>query len=96
MAKGLAPAQALVRHGHGHAVYAMLAALRAEAGWAISGTAVIEVLFGLPGISQFLVQSIAYRDYFVLQAYVMVAALWMLAMNAAIGLALSRIDARVA
>ncbi len=95
IAKGLGRTEALARHGHGHALYAMLSALRAEAGWAISGTATVEVLFGLPGISQFLVQSVAYRDYFVVQAYVVVAAVWMLAMNAAIGFALSRLDARL-
>src|SRR5258707_2361785 len=96
LAKGLGRDGALILHGHAHAFYALLAALRGEAGWAISGTATVEVLFGLPGISQFLVQSIAYRDYFVLQAYVMVAAVWMIVMNAAIAFALARLDARLA
>jgi ABC-type dipeptide/oligopeptide/nickel transport system permease component len=32
------------------------------------------VLFGLPGIGQFVVQSIAARDYPVLQAYLMLTA----------------------
>jgi peptide/nickel transport system permease protein len=96
LAKGLGRGRALWRHGHPHGFYTLLAALRAQAVWAISGTATIEVLFGLPGISQFLVQSIAYQDYFVLQAYVMVAAIWMAIMNAAILLALSRLDARLA
>lgn len=95
LAKGVGRRQALWRHGHRHALYALVAALRAEAGWAIGGTATIEILFGLPGISQFLVQSIAARDYFVLQAYIMVVALWMTLMNAMVGVLLARLDPRI-
>lgn len=94
LAKGLSHDRARWRHGHGHALYALLASLRAEAGWAIGGGAAVEVLFGLPGISQFLVQSIGVRDYFVLQAYVMVIAVWMIVMNAGIETMLGRIDVR--
>lgn len=94
LAKGLDRRRALWRHGHRGALYAMLSAVRSEAGWAIGTTAALEVLFGLPGISQFLVQSIGARDFFVLQAYVMVVAVWMLAVNAAVELAVSRLDPR--
>lgn len=76
LAKGLNRRQALWRHGHRSAVYALLSAMRSEAGWAIGTTATLEVLFGLPGISQFLVQSISARDYYVLLAYIMVVATW--------------------
>lgn len=84
LAKGLGRASALWRHGHAHALYALLSAFRAEASWAIGSTAALEVLFGLPGIGQFLVESIAARDYPVLQAYVMVVACWLLLLNAGI------------
>ena len=94
LAKGLFRRQALWRHGNRGALYAMLSAVRSEAGWAIGTTATLEVLFGLPGIGQFLVASISARDYAVLLAYVMVVALWMVAMNAAVGLALHRLDPR--
>jgi peptide/nickel transport system permease protein len=94
LAKGLDRRRALWRHGHRGAIYAMLSAVRSEAGWAIGTTAALEVLFGLPGISQFLVQSISARDFFVLQAYVMVVAVWMLAVNGAIELAVRRLDPR--
>ncbi|MGE6786624.1 ABC transporter permease [Ensifer adhaerens] len=82
LAKGLSLHQALWRHAHGSAFYALLSAVRSEAGWMIGSTATMEILFNLPGLSQFLVQSIAVRDQMVLQAYVMVIALWLLAMNA--------------
>ena len=81
LAKGLSRRQALWRHAHRSAFYALLSAVRSEAGWVIGSTATMEILFNLPGLSQFLVQSIAVRDQMVLQAYVMVIALWLLLMN---------------
>lgn len=94
LAKGLSRRQALWRHGHRSALYALLAAVRSEAGWAIGSTATLEILFGLPGISQFLVQSMSARDYFVLQAYVMVIAAWMIVVNGSISIAMNRLDPR--
>ena len=96
LAKGLSRRQALWRHGHRSAFYALLSALRSEAGWAIGTTAALEVLFGLPGISQFLVQSIGARDYYVLLAYIMVVVGWMLVMNGGVELAMRRLDPRAA
>jgi len=94
LAKGLSQGAALWRHGHQSALYALLAAVRSEAGWVVGSTATMEILFGLPGISQFLVQSIAARDQMVLQAYVMVIALWMLLLKAAAWLFMYHLDPR--
>jgi peptide/nickel transport system permease protein len=94
LAKGLARRQALWRHGHRGALYAMLSAVRSGTGWAIGTTATLEVLFGLPGVSQFLVASISARDYAVLLAYVMVVAAWMVVMNAGLSLAMCWLDPR--
>jgi ABC-type dipeptide/oligopeptide/nickel transport system permease component len=77
-AKGLSETGALWSHGHRVALFAMVTALGPELGWVVGGTAVTEVVFALPGVSQFLVQSIGARDYFVLQAYVVIIAAWML------------------
>jgi peptide/nickel transport system permease protein len=94
LAKGLGRPAALWRHGHAHALYALLSAFRAEASWAVGSTAAIEVLFGLPGIGQFLVESIGARDYPVLQAYVMVVAGWLLLLNAGIAASLAWLGRR--
>jgi len=94
LAKGLSRRQALWHHCHRSAFYALLAAVRSEAGWVIGSTATLEVLFGLPGISQFLVQSIAVRDFHVLLAYVMVIAVWMLLMNALLKAWMRQLDPR--
>ena len=79
LAKGADPETVLAAQGGRYARLGLSAALTAEAGWVVGGTAVVEVVFGLPGIGSFLVESIAVRDYFVLQAYIVVAAAWMLA-----------------
>ena len=96
LAKGLSHRQALWRHAHRGALYALLSAVRSEAGWVIGSTATMEILFNLPGISQFLVQSIAVRDQMVLQAYVMVIALWLLLMNLIVQLFQRLLDPRLA
>ncbi len=95
LAKGLSHRQALWRHAHRSAFYALLSAVRSEAGWVIGSTATMEILFNLPGISQFLVQSIAVRDQMVLQAYVMVIALWLLFMNLIVQLFQRLLDPRL-
>ena len=96
LAKGLSHRQALWRHAHRGAFYALLSAVRSEAGWVVGSTATMEILFNLPGLSQFLVQSIAVRDQMVLQAYVMVIALWLIVMNALVQFALRLLDPRLA
>lgn len=94
-AKGLSETQALWSHGHRAALFAMIAALGPEFGWVVGGTAVTEIVFALPGISQFLVQSIGSRDYFVLQAYVVVIAAWMLLVRVGIDAALRVLEPRL-
>lgn len=94
IAKGLTPDEALMRHGRRYAALGLAAALTAEAGWVVGGAAVVEVVFGLPGISAFLVDSIAVRDYFVLQAYIVVAVAWMLCVSLSAQLARAWLDPR--
>lgn len=95
LAKGLSERQALWHHGHRSALYALLSTVRSEAGWVIGNTATMEILFGVAGISQFLVQSIGARDQMVLQAYVMIIATWMIVMNGLVLFAMRFLDPRL-
>lgn len=81
MAKGLTRRRALRRHALRPALGGLLAALVPECGWAVGGTAVAEVVFAVPGISAYLVESVAVRDYFALQGYVVAVAAWMTAVH---------------
>lgn len=93
-AKGLSPSAVLWHHGHRFGLFALLSAARSEAAWAVGAAAALEILFNVPGISQFMVQSVGARDYFVLQAYVMVVACWLLILNAVVETAIRRLDPR--
>lgn len=93
-AKGLSTFAAVHRHAGGFGLIALIAALKVEAAWVVGGTAVTEVLFGAPGVSAWLVDSVGHRDYAVLQGYILTIALWLLLVHAAVGLCLRRIDPR--
>lgn len=77
LAKGLSLRRALRRHAGPFELLVLLSALRAETAWVIGGTAVVEVVFASPGVSAWVVESIAQRDYPVLQAYILTVAVWM-------------------
>jgi len=94
LARGASRRAALAGQGRRHATLGLLGALNAEAGWTVGGTAVIEAVFGLPGIGLFAVESIAVRDHAVLQVFVMVAVLWMAAIGLAARLARAALDPR--
>jgi peptide/nickel transport system permease protein len=94
MAKGLTRGQALRRHALRPALGGLLAALVPECGWAVGGTAVAEVVFAVPGISAYLVESVAARDYFALQGYVVSVAAWMMAVHLAAAALRRAIDPR--
>jgi peptide/nickel transport system permease protein len=78
LARGAPRARVVAQQGRRYAALGLLSTAAAEAGTVVGGTAVVETVFGLPGIGQFVVDSIAVRDFFVLQAFFMVAVAWML------------------
>jgi peptide/nickel transport system permease protein len=93
-AKGLSARLALSRHGGPAALLALLAALPPQATWAVGGTAVVEIVFGIPGISQLVVDSVAARDHTVLQVFVMLVATAMVLVHATVDLLRGRLDPR--
>jgi peptide/nickel transport system permease protein len=93
-AKGATRARALVVHAGPFALLAALAVLRVESAWVIGGTAVLEVVFGSPGISAWVVESISGRDYAVLQGYILAVVAWMLLVRAVIAALVARLDPR--
>ncbi len=50
--------------------------LAPELAWIIGGTVVAEIVFGVPGLSERVVQAVANRDYAVIQPYVALVPLW--------------------
>lgn len=78
LAKGLSRNLALWRHGRRNAALTLIAGIAPELAWIVGGTAVAEIVFGVPGVSERIVQAVDARDYAVLQPYVALVALWII------------------
>lgn len=94
LAKGLSIRAALWRHGWQHAALTLLAALVPEMAWVIGGTAVAEIVFGTPGLSERVVTAVGARDYPVLQAYAALTAAMLLAARLSARILAARLDPR--
>lgn len=95
LAKGLSPGAALWWHGRRHVALTMLAVLTPEIAWVIGGTAVAEIVFGTPGLSERVVAAVAGRDYPVLQAYAALTAGLVLSARLVARLLADRLDPRL-
>lgn len=94
-AKGLTRGEALWRHGRRPAMLTLLAALTPEAAWAVGGTAVAEIVFGTPGLSEAVVAAVVHRDYPVLQAFCALIALWIILIRGVSGIGRRGLDPRL-
>ncbi len=80
--------KALLCYGYVDALYGLLAAMTSLFTWALGGTAVVEFLFGLPGLSGFLISSVSSRDYSVIQSYILFVGIWMCLVHTGFGILL--------
>ena len=60
----------------------------------LGGSILVETIFAIPGMGQYLFDSITSRDYPVIQAVVLVAAAVVVLVNMLVDIAYARIDAR--
>ncbi len=74
--------------------YGILAAMIAKMSWVIGGASILEYVFAVPGMSYYVITSIQGRDYQVVQSYLMLLVLWMLAMHLVFDFILRRLDPR--
>jgi peptide/nickel transport system permease protein len=68
--------------------------LTPEMAWVIGGTAVAEIVFGTPGLSERVTAAVAGRDYPVLQAYAALTAGLVLGARTCAQLLADRLDPR--
>ena len=76
LAKGRSGPGALWHHGRAAGVLTLIAGLAPELAWIVGSTTVAEIVFGVPGVSERVVQAVNHRDYAVLQPYIALVALW--------------------
>lgn len=94
-AKGLASNPVVFRHALRNALIPVITVVGTQVGGLMGGAAIVETIFGLPGIGYSLVQSIYQRDYPVIQvAAVYLAAVFVL-VNLGVDLLYGVIDPRI-
>lgn len=94
-AKGLTPAAILRDYLMRNALTPVVTAAGLKIAALLGGSILVETIFAIPGMGQYLFDSINSRDYPVIQAIVLVAAGIVVLVNTVIDIAYARIDARV-
>ncbi|GEA50096.1 glutathione transport system permease protein GsiC [Vibrio inusitatus NBRC 102082] len=67
-AKGLMESQVLIKHAFRNAMLPIITVIGLQIGFVLSGSIVVESIFGLPALGSFLIDSVNARDYPVVQA----------------------------
>jgi len=93
--KGAGEPRVVVVHALRNSIIVVVTLVGLHAGALLSGAAVIEQIFGLPGVGRLAVNSVFLRDYAVLQGVVMVSAAVYVVINLAVDLLYSVIDPRI-
>lgn len=94
-AKGLSPAQALIRHGLRNASIPVITVTGIQMAFLIIGAVVIERVFVIPGLGSLLIDSIGNRDLMTVQSVVMVLVLITIVINLLTDLTYTVLDPRL-
>lgn len=93
--KGLPTWHILVRHALRPSSFSLVTLTGVNVGRLIGGSVIVEVIFGIPGIGQMLVQSIYNRDFIVLQGALLFTASAYVIVNMLVDLMYAFLDPRV-
>jgi peptide/nickel transport system permease protein len=93
--KGIAYQKVLRRHVFRVAVLAVVAVYGVNLAYLISGTVLVENVYSLPGLGQLLVNSVANRDYPVVQAVALLFAVLIVLINLLTDITQASLDPRV-
>lgn len=94
-ARGLPPLRVLVGHALPGALLPVVSYLGPAAAAVLTGSLVVETIFGLPGMGRHLVQGALNRDYTLVMGMVIVYAALMIVLNLAADLAYAWLDPRI-
>ena len=94
-ARGLSWPTVVLKHGLRNAILPVLTVIGTSAGYLLTGSFVVETIFGVPGIGKQAIDSIFRRDYPVIQATTLLAAATFLAVNLAVDLLYGLADPRI-
>ncbi len=94
-AKGLHEGRVIGVHALRNALLPVVTVFGLQVGRIFAGAVVIETLFGIPGMGQFMVQAIFARDFMVVQGAVLIMALAVLSANLLTDLVYAWLDPRI-
>lgn len=94
-AKGMGERIVISRHALRNALIPIITVAGLQLGYLVSGSVIIERVFGLPGVGDLLVDSISSRDFPVTQATVLIIAFSIVMMNLLVDILYVAIDPRV-
>lgn len=94
-AKGMRPRTVIWIHALRNALLPVVTVFGLQTGHIFSGSVVIETLFGIPGMGQFMVQAIFARDFMSVQGAVLLMALAVLIANLVTDLVYAWLDPRI-
>ena len=94
-AKGLRKRRVIAIHALRNALLPVVTVFGLQTGRIFAGSVVIETLFGIPGMGQFMVQAIFARDFMSVQGAVLVMALAVLTANLITDLVYAWLDPRI-
>ncbi|TGN57868.1 ABC transporter permease [Paracoccus liaowanqingii] len=94
-AKGLSMGQAVRRHALRNSAIPVISIAALEIANLLSGAVIVETVFAWPGLGQLTIQSIAARDFPIVQAIVLLGAFVSIFLNLAADLLYSAVDPRI-
>ncbi len=94
-AKGLRERAVVLKHGLKNAVIPVVTVLGLQVAQIAGGAVIVETIFGLPGMGQFLVESIVQRDYPVIQGVNLFVVVIIVGTNLLVDLVYVVIDPRI-
>jgi peptide/nickel transport system permease protein len=93
--KGLADGAVVARHALKNAMIPIVTVIGLQVGSLVSGAAITETIFAIPGVGRAAVDAIFFRDYPVLQGAVLILTLAVLLANLATDVAYAYLDPRI-
>jgi peptide/nickel transport system permease protein len=94
-AKGVRPSRVIFHHALRNSLIPVVTVVGFQLGGLMGGAAVVEIIFGLPGMGYTLVQGIYTRDYPVIQAAALLLATVFVVLNLIVDLAYAVLDPRI-
>jgi len=94
-AKGNSKGQALLHHAFRNSSIPILTLAGMQFGYLLGGSVIIEQLFSIPGLGQYILDGIYHRDYPVVQGGVLFVAIIFVVVNLIVDIIYSKIDPRI-